>query len=99
MKSSQEKRERILKQVTPPVVAVLFRSISDAGGIAHSPLHNKDAAPSFVLAVIGFNHGYVLQIDFYFSDSNLPFDRFLKGECQAEGGCAILCQCRLACGC
>eukprot|EP00892_Ulva_mutabilis_P005372 jgi/Ulvmu1/3206/UM015_0247.1 len=26
------------------------------------------------------------QIDFYFSDSNLPFDKFLRAECQAEGG-------------
>jgi hypothetical protein len=31
-----------------------------------------------------------VQIEFYFSNSNLPFDKFLKEQCSAEGGCAFL---------
>lgn len=31
-----------------------------------------------------------MQIEFYFSDSNLPFDKFLKEQCSTEGGCAVL---------
>jgi hypothetical protein len=29
-----------------------------------------------------------VQIEFYFSDSNLPFDKFLKEQCASDGGCA-----------